>query len=302
MTSAKLLGVLALLALPAAAAAAAQDHCGAREPAPGLLVSVDWLLQHRKDPDLVILHAERTRAAFDSAHVAGARFIAPSEYTVTRGPVLYELPPAPRLDSLFESLGIGDAGRIVLYGDVLPVTRLFFTLDYLGLGERVSLLDGGVADWRAAGGAVTALPTPPAERTMLTIHPQPELLVDADWIHSHLRDSAVTLLDVRSPEEFDGTKAEEAVARPGHIPGARNLDWTTTVNGARFRGKAELQELLTRAGAAPGATLVTYCRVGSRASAVYFVARLLGYPVKLYDGSMNEWAGRADLPVAGPRP
>ena len=301
MTPANLLGVLAALVL-LPAALTAQDHCGAREPAPGLLVSVDWLRQHREDPDLVILHAERTRAAFDSAHLAGARFIAPSNYTMTRGPVLYELPPAPRLDSLFESLGIGDAGRIVLYGDILPVTRLFFTLDYLGLGERVSLLDGGLADWREAGGPVTALPTPPAARASLTVHPQPALLADADWIHSHLRDPAVTLLDVRSPEEFAGTRTEEAVARPGHIPGASNLDWTTTVRGARFRGKAELQQLLTGAGATPGATLVTYCRVGSRASVLYFVARLLGYPVRLYDGSMNDWAGRPDLPMVGPRP
>ena len=29
-----------------------------------------------------------------------------------------------------------------------------------------------------------------------------------------------------------------------------------------------------------------------------FAARLIGHPVKLYDGSMQEWSRRTDLPVA----
>jgi thiosulfate/3-mercaptopyruvate sulfurtransferase len=232
--------------------------------------------------------------------VEGARFVAMGDFTTRRGELLTELPPVAQLDSLLESLGIGERGRIVLYGDLLPVTRLFFTLDYLGLGERVSLLDGGILAWRELNGAVTSLATPPPPRGTLSLHPQAELLADAAWVEAHRRDPGVTLLDARSPEEFEGTQPEEGVARPGHIPGARRLNWTETIADGRFRTKAELQRLFSGAGAAPGHELVTYCRVGTRASALYFVGRMLGYPVRLYDGSMNDWASRKELPVVGP--
>ena len=287
--------VIALAAGPGVARA--QDHCGERAPAAGFLVSAEWLTSHRDDPGLVVLEAERTRAPYDSAHVAGARFIAVEEYTTRHGEILTELPPVEQLRARFESLGIGDTGRIVLYGETLAVTRLFFTLDYLGLGDRVSVLNGGLAAWTAAGGEVGTAPPPPAERKTLTVHPRPEVLADAAWVNAHRKQRGVLLLDARTREEFDGTKAEEGVARPGHIPGAVQLDWTTMLTDGRFREEGELSRLFTAAGATAGKEIVTYCRVGSRASALYFAARLLGYRVRLYDGSMNEWAGKRELPV-----
>lgn len=282
----------------------AQDHCGERagEPDPGMLVSAEWLKRHRTDSGVVILQAERTRAAYDSAHVAGARFVAMNDFTTTRGDILTELPPVAQLEALFESLGIGNTSRVVLYGETLPVTRLFFTFDYLGLGDRVSVLDGGLAAWSDARGEVGTAAAAPAERKSLRVHPRPELVADAAWVNAHRKGRNILLLDTRSKEEYDGTKAEEGVARPGHIPGAVQFDWTTTIAGGRFRDKRELGRLFAAAGATSGKEVVTYCRVGTRASAVYFAARLLGYRVRLYDGSMNEWAGRRELPVVGGKP
>jgi thiosulfate/3-mercaptopyruvate sulfurtransferase len=276
---------------------AQEDQCGKREPAPGVLVTAAWLQRHRQDSNLVILAAERSPASYDSAHVAGARLVTVAEYAVTRSGLLTELPTDRELQDLFERLGLGDRGRIVLYGDLLPVSRLFFTLDYLGLGDRVSVLDGGLAAWREREGAIATGAPPSVQRSQLRIHPQSSVLVDGAWVEAHLHDSTVTLLDARSPEEFDGSVLEEGVARAGHIPGAKSLDWTTTVNAGRLRSPAELRQLLSAAGVTPGKRVVTYCRVGSRASELYLVARILGVPVQLYDGSMNEWTLRADRPV-----
>ena len=290
------LAALALLSIHPGRAAA-QDSCGEREAPPGPLVSAEWLKRHRSDPGLVLLHAERNRPPFDSAHIAGARFIGMGSYTTRRGELLTELPPVQQLDSLFEALGVGDLGRIVLYGETLPVTRLYFTLDYLGLGSRVSVMDGGLQAWQATGGTVTAEATPLPPHTELTLKPRPELLADAPWVEAHRTNGQVLLLDARTREEFDGTKPEDGVSRPGHIPGAVNLDWTTTLADGKFRELGQLRQLMAGAGATPGKELVTYCRVGTRASAIYFVARMLGYRVRLYDGSMNEWASLTALPV-----
>lgn len=298
-------GAVALMLLAGSLCAAplhAQDACGEREPAPGLLVSADWLRRHRTDSNLVILQAERTRASYDSLHIPGARFIAWSDYVVRNGELITELPSVPALDSLFESLGIGDRTRIVIYGEVQPVTRLFFTLDYLGLGDRVSVLNGGRAAWAAAGGPVNAIVPKGAQSGSLTPHPRPEVLADAGYIESHRNAAGMLLLDARTEEEFDGTRAEEGVARAGHIPGAVRLEWGTMLEEGKFLDKGELRLLFGSAGAAPGKEIVTYCRVGSRATVLYFAARVLGYPVRLYDGSMNDWASRAERAVVGRSP
>lgn len=298
------IGCVALATLGALPAGLrAQEGCGEREPPPGPLVSAEWVRRHRSDPGFVLLHLERSRAPFDSAHIAGARFVAMGDFTMRRGDVLTELPPVERLDSLLESLGVGERGRIVLYGETLSVARLYFTLDYLGLGERVSVMNGALPAWTAAGGPVTAEPTPPPARTTLVLTPRPELLADAAWVNAHRESDQVLLLDARNRGEYEGTQPEEGVARPGHIPGAANLDWTATLAGGKFREAGELRQLLAGAGATPGREIVTYCRVGTRASVLYFVGRLLGYRVRMYDGSMNDWAGRPELPVAlGPPP
>ena len=276
----------------------AQESCGEREPPPGPLVSADWLKRHRADSGLVILHPDRTRAGYDAGHIPGARFVPTVQYMARQGDLLTELPPAARLDSLFESLGVGDRGRIVIYGEILPATRLFFTLDYLGLGDRVSILNGGLESWTRAGGVTTSEAGAPPARVSLTVRPQPELLADAQYVNARRGNPAVLLLDARTQQEFDGAAQEEGVTRPGHIPGAVRLDWTELIGEGKFREKDELRRLFTAAGAAPGREIITYCRVGSRASALYFAARLLGYSVRLYDGSMNDWASRAELPVA----
>jgi thiosulfate/3-mercaptopyruvate sulfurtransferase len=62
-----------------------------------------------------------------------------------------------------------------------------------------------------------------------------------------------------------------------------------------LKDRAELQRLYA-ARVNAGDTVATYCWVGYRASMTYFIARYLGYPVKLYDGSYQDWQARK-LPV-----
>jgi thiosulfate/3-mercaptopyruvate sulfurtransferase len=159
------------------------------------------------------------------------------------------------------------------------------------------MLNGGLESWTRAGGVTTAEAGPAPGRASLTVRPQPDLLADAEYVNARRANPAALLLDARTQQEFDGTVQEEGVTRPGHIPGAVRLDWTELVSEGRFRDKGELRQLFAAAGAGPGKEIITYCRVGSRASALYFAARLLGYSVRLYDGSMNDWAARPELPI-----
>lgn len=261
-----------------------------------LLVSAAWLRDRLADPDLVILHADRARTTYDNGHIPGARFVALADYTVDL-PVSTELPPVDQLRALAQRLGIQPTSRIVITGEPLPATRLFFTLDYLGLADRVALLDGGLEGWRGAGHALST--AAPAVRPG-TFEPRPfaGLVLSADSVNVLRLHPAVALVDARAPDEFDGSRPDTTLARRGHIPGSTNLEWTRLMDGPRLRPTAELRRMLETAGAAPTDLLVTTCASGFRASMLYFVARYLGYRVRMYDGSWAEWNRRADLPAA----
>jgi thiosulfate/3-mercaptopyruvate sulfurtransferase len=43
--------------------------------------------------------------------------------------------------------------------------------------------------------------------------------------------------------------------------------------------------------------IVTYCFIGQTATVVYLAGRILGYNMKLYDGSMQEWSRIDSLPM-----
>lgn len=261
-----------------------------------LLVSVAWLQARLGQPGLVVLHADRTRTSYDAGHIPGARFVALGEYTINQ-PLSTELPPVEQLRALVQRLGINPGDRIIITGEPVPAARFFFTLDYLGLGDRAALLDGGLEGWRAAG---HPLSTTPASVAAGTVEPRPfpGLVLTADSVNVLRRGPSVALLDARAPDEFDGTRPDTTLVRRGHIPGSVNLEWTRLMDGPRLKPAAELRRMFEAAGAAPEDLVVSTCGTGFRASMLYFVARYLGYRVRMYDGSWAEWNRRADLPAA----
>ena len=172
------------------------------------------------------------------------------------------------------------------------------------------MLDGGLPGWKALGNAVST-EVPVVTPGAIEPKPRTDLVVDAGWIQQHLDDPNVALIDGRSPEEYAGTIEVERLPRYGHIPGAKNLPWDRTYSDAAgalngvpsaLVDAKRLGELLTAAGVAKNKQIVTYCTVGLRASHLYFVARMMGYRPKIYDGSMRDWSPRSELPLVGPPP
>lgn len=288
----------------AAAACAPSATRGSRGPVlnPALLVGAAELEGDLADPGLVVLHVARERSDYDAGHLPGARFLPLAAIVTERAGVPNELPPTERLDSVFQSVGVGDETRVVLYGDLggLAAARAFFTLDYLG-HERTAVLDGGLAAWRAGGRAVSRDTPAPAAPASFTPDPQPQRVVDAAWVRARLDTAEVALVDARPAAEYTGETPGAEVTRPGHIPGAENLFWRNTLlddTNPVLRTPAVLRGLFRLAGADPGDTVVVYCRTGVQASQLYFVARYLGYETRMYDASYLDWSRRgAVFPV-----
>jgi thiosulfate/3-mercaptopyruvate sulfurtransferase len=295
-----LLGSMISLQCVAANAAdktAAPASAGAGHPE--LLVSTQWLADHLSDPHLVIVHIGHDRGDYEAAHIPGARFLPMDKFVSNKEPGS-ELLPAEQLQQNLEAIGIGDDSRVVYYApDWDPMaTRLFFTLDYLGHGDRAALLDGGMDQWLREK-RPTSSEEPKITPGKLTAHPHPEIVAKMDSMTKLVAEKAgagdVVIIDARPAKRY----------RAGHLPGAESMFWETALvshDDSLLRSPQELRKQFEAAGVIQGKKLVSYCEVGLQASYTYFLARYLGYDATMYDGSYSEWSAAKEPVVRGDSP
>jgi thiosulfate/3-mercaptopyruvate sulfurtransferase len=278
--TARLLGsVLAVSVTLAAAPAARKD----------MLVSTDWLAQHLNDANVVVLQVSANRNAYDAGHIPGARFVALPEIAITRNGVPNELPDVPVLKKVFEGVGVSDNSRVILYGDasVLPATRAYFTLDYLGHGEQAALLDGGLDKWKSEG-RMLSKDAPTVAQGNLSPRLKTEIVMQIDAVKdiaAKPQSSGPLLVDARPAADYSGEKGS-------HIPTAVNQNWMdsqVSKDNQTLKSEADLRRMYEADGIKGDRPVVTYCNSGMQASQSYFTLKYLGYDVKMYDGSMSEW-------------
>lgn len=261
-----------------------------------MLVTTEWLAKHLQDKTVFILHVARDRKGYDEGHIPAARFVAMNEILTVRDGIQNELPPIEKLQAFFESLGIGDSGKLVIYGDNngLAAARLYFTLDYLGHGNRAALLDGGVEKWKAENRQLETQ-TASTQPAKFTPRLQPGVVAKLDEMREMSKaatnsgESKVAIIDARPEDQYLGA----ANTRTGHIPGAANLYWMkhlTSNSEMTMKPANELKNLYETLGVKPNQKVVTYCNSGIQASQTYFTLKYLGYDVKMYDGSFSEWS------------
>lgn len=282
-----LLIAAAALLLATGAKAATRDQ---------LVVTPAWLAAHAGDKNLVILHVG-SEAGYKSGHIPGARLVDGKLLQVSQPNLSVEVPPPEMLQKQLESLGVSDNSHVIVYneGDEFQrATRVLFTLDVAGFGDRSSLLDGGLAEWKKTGHAVSTDMPAPVQGHLSPLQIQPRV-VDAGFVQSHAKTPGYDLIDARAAVFYGGLIAK--MSGDGHIPGARSLPYTSVYDsGGKLKSAAELKALFAGAGIKPGDHVVAYCQVGGQSSAVVFAARTVGIDPQLYDGSFQDWTARK-LPV-----
>ncbi len=253
--------------------APANPPTASREP---MLVTVDWVADHLNDPSLVLLQIGEKKD-YDKGHIPGAQFLeyesisTPHNHGVT---LMLELPPVEQLVSVFERLGVSNHSHVILYFGtnwVSPTTRVYWTLDYLGLGDRTSILNGGLVAWEAAHHPVSNEVKQPVKGSIAPA-PRKEIVADADWVSAHLNQPAVTIIDARTHEFYNGSQSD-GNPRSGHIPGATNLAYLDVVDqdNNKFKSADALKDLFRGAGLKPGNMMVSYCHIGQRATVNTFL-------------------------------
>jgi len=265
---------------------------------PQLLLETQELAAGLSDPNLRLLDA-RPPNQYREGHLPGAinlPALATDDLEANRLGFPLPLDSAQRL---FRAAGLYAASRVVIYDDQGNrfAARVFYVLEFFG-HSHVQVLNGGFRKWRDEGRTLTSevpqvapgdfVPTPHAAR-----------IATSEWVNAHLKDSAVILVDARSPAEFRGEKV--LGPRGGRIPGAVNVEWTRAISQGEIKTFLEpgpLEKLFQESQVTPDREVVSYCQAGIRAAEIYFALRLLGYErVRIYDGSWEDWSGNAALPV-----
>ena len=271
-----------------------------------ILVSTNWLAEHLNNPDIVILHIGK-KDDFDKEHIPGARIISMRELMVDyENGFRHELPDDGKIQSVFRNTGINQDSKIIIcYSDenaITMATRLYFTLDYAGLGEQTAILNGGLVQWKNEGRKLLS-ETASFEEGNLVIKKNDKILADKELILNNLENPDVVIIDARPEEQYDGSEEDPNSPRDGHIEGAVNLPFYNLQqeeNSNLFKSDNELIDLFEELGIIKSTSLIVYCGSGVWASPVYFIASYLGYDVKLYDASFQEWGNDEALPITSP--
>ena len=272
---------------------------------PEALVSTEWVEKHLGAEGLVLIECDEDILLFETGHIQGA--VKLDWHTELNHPVTRDYLDGKDMASLLSAKGIKREDTLVIYGDKSNwwATYAFWVLKLFG-HEDVRILDGGRAKWVAEGRPLTK------ESTLREKTEYPVVIRDDKTVRAFMEDVLAhfgkPLIDVRSPQEYSGERThmpdypEEGAVRGGHIPTARSVPWSKSVNEDQtFRSIDELNTLYRdEAGISDASDVIAYCRIGERSSHTWFVLKyLLGIPsVRNYDGSWTEWGSAVRAPIA----
>ncbi len=272
---------------------------------PGRLVTGEWLQERLGTPGLVVVESDEDVLLYETGHIPGA--VKVDWHTELNDPVVRDYVDGEGFARLLSAKGISRDDTIVVYGDKNNWWAAYALWVFSLFGhEDVRLLDGGRDKWIAEGRPITTdKPSPAPTDYPVVERDDAKLRAYKEDVLAHLGNP---LIDVRSPEEYDGSRTsapaypEEGALRAGHIPTAKSVPWARAVaEDGGFKPRAELEAIYRdEVGLRDGDAVVAYCRIGERSSHTWFVLKhLLGFEnVRNYDGSWTEWGSAVRVPIA----
>jgi thiosulfate/3-mercaptopyruvate sulfurtransferase len=271
-------------------------------------VTPEWLEEYANDPDLIIVDVSFDRKDFEKEHIPNAVYIDwRRDLADQREEKYYRIVPMDEFEKVMSSIGAEPDKTIIFYDNKqnrLSI-RAVWVAHYYG-HERAVILEGGIAAWKSAGFELTneVVRVEPTKYKVQETHS--EMNVEKQFVKQNLQNQGLLSVDSRPRRMYTGEipgkiiHTGQEVARRGHLPGAVNIPWKSNLNKqSLFLDKGMLLKMYTEKGVTNDKLTVFYCNEGLHAVFNWFVAtKLLGFKkVKIYEGSMGEWADDPLLPM-----
>lgn len=273
-----------------------------------VVVSADWLASNLGsvrvfDASSHLPTVKRDAGAeFLAAHIPGALRFDIDAIADKTHPMPHMVPTPGFFAESLQALGVNQNDHVVVYddSDVKTAARAWWMMRLFGHAQ-VSILDGGLAAWKAAGGALESGAPSDVPRGNFTAGPAVGAgVVDLDRLAVAVAGgTAGQIADARAAARFAGDAPEPRPGlRAGHIPGSCNLPFTRLLNeDGTMRDAAAIRTVFAEAGIDPDAPVTTSCGSGVTACVLAAGLALAGNgQVTVYDGSWTEW-GSSDEPI-----
>lgn len=278
------------------------------------LVSPQWLQGMMKDPSVVVLDASYhlptvdrdAFAEYEAARIPGARFFDVDGIKDPDNPLPHMVPSPDLFAEAVSKLGITNDSHVVCYDcyGLFSAARPWWMFRLYG-HDRVSVLDGGLPAWKAAGLPLETGKPAPVPSSSFKADFRPELLKTVDEMKAIVAEGGYQIVDARPAGRFDGSVPEpRPEVRGGRMPGSFNTpsaDFSDPETG-RVKDVASLEAMFREAGVRIGGDpIVTSCGSGVTACILALGLHLIGVDqVAVYDGSWSEWGTRPDTPIENP--
>lgn len=238
-----------------------------------------------------------------AGHIPGSHHVdVASQFSDTSAPTHYTHPEPQQIADELARLGVEKGRKVVVYDTTgsMFAARLWYLLRWIGVEARV--LDGGFAAWTAAGEPVATGEAPDAAPVPTwKAEPVRRAWVSRQELEERAADDNRPLVCSLPASSFDGSAASR-YARRGHIPNSVNVSSRDLFTAAgTVKSRVELILAYDAAGvdvAESREEVLLYCGGGISASAGALTLAAIGVPgVRIYDGSLEEWAADPTLPL-----
>lgn len=265
-----------------------------------LLIEINELPELLKKPNVVLVDAV-DEAVYQRIHIPGAVNLFFNQFANLKTRKKNGFPTNVKdAEKLLGDAGISNDTLVVIYdgGEGAIASGLWFALDFFG-HKKVKVLNGGFRKWMKESRPVTQDVSKITKKKYVA-KAHPEKVVNRKWVKKNMHKNNTMIVDTRSRDEFIGKDLLPGIKRGGHIPGAKNLEWS------KFSGKLEtlksaddIKKILAKAGITRDTQVVSYCHQGiGRATFLVMAMKLVGYNNVLeYTGSWQDWSTDPLLPV-----
>lgn len=270
------------------------------------IVDINWLKSHIEDDDLVIIDCRFSLQdptygdkAYKEAHIPKAISVnLDKDLAGEKGEHggRHPLPNMKDFVEFMESLGVSNNTTVLIYddGDLAAPSRLWWMLKYIGI-DKVYLLEGGITAWKTSQGRVTAEEYRGKAKGKIDINFKEEMKCSMDYVKENLRSNDVVIIDSRAKERYLGL-VEPMDKKAGHIPGAKNYDWTLNFKEGKVLPLEELKSRFEKV--KDYKEVIVHCGSGVTGCANVLILEEIGIPSRLYVGSWSDWSSYDENPVA----